>query len=115
MVKSSDLIDSFTPWSCQITTSIDLNDWVSIDGNYLIITWQNSPNSSQIFVSIVSLFSNQTGLVLRLQKFANKKSSEIRQVQELVKDYPISGNVFTLDALPCQKETTTLITEPKNE
>jgi predicted transposase YbfD/YdcC len=63
----------------------------------------------------VLLFSHQTGLVLRLQKFANKKSSEIRQVQELVKGYPISRNVFTLDALHFQKETTTLITESKND
>jgi hypothetical protein len=66
-------------------------------------------------VSIVSLFSHQTGLVLRLQKFANKKSSEIRQVQEVVKGYPISGNVFTLEALHFQKETTTLISESKND
>jgi hypothetical protein len=115
LVKSSDLIDAFNPWASQITTSIDLNDWVSIDGKYLRSTCQNSQNSSQNFVSIVSLFSHQTGLVLRLQKFANKKSSEIRQVQELVKGYPISGNVFTLDALHCQKETTTLITESKND
>ena len=66
-------------------------------------------------MSIVSFFSPQTGWVLRLQKFANKKSSEIRQVQELVKGYPLSGNVFTLDALHCQKETTTLITQSKND
>ena len=66
-------------------------------------------------MSILSLFSHQSGLVLRLQKLANKKSSEIRQVQELVKGYPLSGNVFTLDALHCQKETTTLITESKND
>lgn len=66
-------------------------------------------------MSIVSFFSPQTGWVLTLQKFANKKSSEIRQVQELVKGYPLSGNVFTLDALHFQKETTTLITHSKND
>ena len=94
---------------------MDLKDWVSIDGKCLRSTCKNSQNSSQNFVSIVSLFSHHTGLVLRLQKFANKKSSEIRQVQELVKGYPISRNVFTLDALHFQKETTTLITESKND
>jgi len=113
--KSSDLIDVFNQWASQIATSIDLNDWVLIDGKCLRNTCQNFQNSSQNFVSIVSLFTHQTGLVLILQKFANKKSSEIRQVEELVKGYPISENVFTLDALHCQKETTTLITESKND
>lgn len=66
-------------------------------------------------MSIVSFFSHHTGLVLRLQKFENKKSLEISQAQELVKGYSHQGNVFTGDALHCQKETTTLITQSKND
>jgi hypothetical protein len=31
LVKSSDLIDAFNQWASQITTSSDLNDWVSIN------------------------------------------------------------------------------------
>ena len=115
LVNTSDLIDAFNQWASQLTTSIDLTDWVSIDGKCLRSTCQNSQNSTHDFVSIVSLFSQNTGLVLRVQKFENKKSSEIRQAQELVKGYPHQGNVFTLDALHCQKETTTLITESKND
>jgi hypothetical protein len=114
LVKTSDLIDAFNQLGSQITTSIDLSDWVSIDGKCLRTICQSSQNSSQNFVSIVSLFSHQTGLVLRLQKFANKKKFR-NQTEELVKGYPISGNVFTLDALHCQKETTTLITESEND
>jgi predicted transposase YbfD/YdcC len=102
-------------WASQLTTSIDLTDWVSIDGKCLRSTCQNTQNSSQNYVSIVSLFSQNTGLVLRLQKIENKKSSEIGQAQELVKGYPHQRNVFTLDALHCQKETTTLITQSKND
>lgn len=79
LVKSSDLIDEFNQWASQLTTSIDLRDWLSIDGKCLRSPCQNSQNNSQNFVSIVSLFSQNTGLVLRLQKFENKKSSEIRQ------------------------------------
>lgn len=115
LVKNSDLIDVFNQWASQLTTSIDLTDWVSIDGKCLRSTCQNSQNSSQNFVSIVSLFSQSTGLVLRLQKFDNKKTSEIGQAQELVKGYPNQGNVFTLDSLHCQKETTTLITQSNND
>lgn len=115
LIKTSDLIDAFNQWASQLTSSINLTDWVSIDGKCLRSTSQNPQNSSHNFVSIVSLFSQETGLVLGLQKVENKKSSEIRQAQELVKGYPHQGNVFTLDALHCQKETTTLITQSQND
>lgn len=115
LVKTSDLIDAFNQWASQLTSSVNLTDWVSIDGKCLRSTCQNPQNSSHNFVSIVSLFSQDTGLVLGLQKVENKKSSEIRQAQELVKGYPHQGNVFTLDALHCQKETTTLITQSQND
>ena len=79
LVKISDLIDAFNQWASQLTTSIDLTGWLSLDGKCLRSTCQNSPNNSQNFGSIVSFFSQNTGWVLRLQKFENKKSSEIRQ------------------------------------
>ena len=110
IIKTSDLVESFNQWASHFATPNDLTDWVSIDGKSLRSTCKNSDNSSQNFVSIVSLFSQSSGLVLKLQSFPNKKSSEIGQVPELVRGYPISGKVFTLDALHCQKETTTLIT-----
>ena len=115
LVNTSDLVESFNQWASQFATPNDLTDWVSIDGKCLRSTCKNSDNSSQNFVSIVSLFSQTSGWVLKLQSFPNKKNSEIGQVQELVKDYPISGKVFTLDAWHCQKETTTLITQSKND
>ena len=114
LVESSDLLDQFNEWASQLTTSIDLTDWVSIDGKCLRSTCKNFQISSQGFVSIVSLFSQDTGLVLRLQKIENKKSLEIGQARELVKGYSRQGNVFTLDGLHCQKETITLITQSKN-
>jgi predicted transposase YbfD/YdcC len=51
---------------------------------------------------------SQIAKICQEKKFRN-------QTEELVKGYPISGNVFTLDALHCQKETTTLITESDND
>lgn len=115
LVKASDLVESFNEWAGQLSTPNDLTDWVSIDGKCLRSTCKNSDNSSQDFVSIVSLFSQTSGLVLKLQNFQNKKTSEIGQVQELVRDCSLSGQVFTLDALHCQKETTALITQSKND
>jgi predicted transposase YbfD/YdcC len=115
LVETSDLVESFNQWASHFATPNDLTDWVSIDGKSLRSTCKNSDNSSQNFVSIVSLFSQTSGLVIKLQNFQNKKNSEIGQVQELIRGYALSGKVFTLDALHCQKETTTLITLSKND
>ena len=93
LVKSSYLIEKFNQSANQLTTSIDLTDLLYIDGKCLRNTCQNSQNNYQNFVSIVSLLSQNTGWVLRLQKFDNKKSSEIKEAQELVKGYPKRGNV----------------------
>lgn len=95
LVNTSDLVDAFNQWAWQLSRTLEGSDWVSIDGKCLRSTCLNYGTNSQDFVSIVSLFSQSTGLVLRLQKFENKKSSEIKQVQELVKDFPIQGQVFT--------------------
>lgn len=115
LIKTSDLVEVFNQWARSLSpVSLD-SDWVSIDGKCLKSTCINHSNKHQNFVSIVSLFSSSTGLVLKLQNFQNKKSSEIKQVQELVKTEATEGQVFTLDALHCQKQTTTLITESKND
>jgi len=53
--------------------------------------------------------------------FSKSKNLKTKKVQKsdkrslLVKGYHHQGNVFTLDALHCQKETTTLIAESKND
>ena len=66
-------------------------------------------------MSIVPLFSQTSGLALRLKNFENQKTSEIKRVQELVKTEATEGQVFTFDAWHCQKKTTTAITESKND
>ncbi|WP_287256887.1 ISAs1 family transposase, partial [Moorena sp. SIO4E2] len=44
----------------------------------------------------------------------NKKSSEIHQVQGAIRTCPLQNQVFTLDARPCQKETTQAIIDSNN-
>jgi predicted transposase YbfD/YdcC len=53
---------------------------------------------------LVSVFSVQRGIVLGCKKIENKKESEIPKVQELIKALDIEGEIFTLDALHCQKK-----------
>jgi hypothetical protein len=56
LIKTSDLVESFNQWASHFATPNDLTDWVSIDGKSLRSTCKNSDNSSQNFVSIVSLY-----------------------------------------------------------
>lgn len=115
LVDTSNLVEVFNQWARSLTPTNANSDWVSIDGKCLKSTCCNPNNKSQNFVSIISLFSHTTGLVLGLQNFESQKSSEIKWVQELVLAEANIGQVFTLDALHCQKATTTLITQGKND
>jgi predicted transposase YbfD/YdcC len=71
----------------------------------------------QITLKILGQLS--PSLVRTLVGFSDCKNLKTKKVQnqaeELVKGYLKEGNVFTLDALHCQKETTTLITQSKND
>lgn len=115
LVDTSNLVEVFNQWARSLSPTNSKGDWVSIDGKCLKSTCDEPNTNNQNYVSIVSLFSQTTGLVLRLQNFESKKSSEIKWVQELVKAEASREQVFTLDALHCQKETTTLITQGKND
>lgn len=74
------------------------------DGKAIASTISNYNTSYQNFVSLVSIFSVQRGIVLRTEKIENQKESEIPVVQELIKALDVKGEVFTIDALHCQKK-----------
>ncbi|MEA5522377.1 ISAs1 family transposase [Limnoraphis robusta] len=113
-VDWSNLQDIFNQWSSSLCESDDLRDWVCIDGKSLGSTVDNFGNSHQNFVSFVSLYSQEYQVVLGLNCFENKRCSEIKQVQEIIEDLPLKNQVFTLDALHCQKQTVKKIIESKN-
>ena len=52
----------------------------------------------------VSLFSQESGLVLHLKRIENKKGSEIEEGQAIIEDCSLQNKVFTGDALHCQKK-----------
>ena len=62
----------------------------------------------------VSLFSQESGLVLHLKRI-EKKGSEIDEGQAIIEDCSLQNKVFTGDALHCQKKTISLITKSKND
>ncbi len=52
---------------------------------------------------MVSAFSHARGEILGIKVMENKQQSEIVAVQDLLKLLDLSGVVFTIDALHCQK------------
>ena len=84
------------------------NEWMSdymagegiaIDGKSIRSTLSNSHSAAQNFVSLVSLYGQKSGLVRQVGMLENKKESEIKVVQALLREFDVKHSVFTLDAL----------------
>ena len=59
----------------------------------------NYEQNRQNMLVTVSGFSLETKLIRVSKTFESKKSSEIKQVQELIRDRGLENKTFTLDAL----------------
>lgn len=93
----------FNQWAGD-TGKLPSHEWVSIDGKALKNTVTDYSSKEQNFINVVSAFSHQQGIVMAVKVMANKQTSEITTVQELLKILDVQGLVFTLDALHCQKK-----------
>ncbi|MEI2581243.1 ISAs1 family transposase [Scytonema sp. PRP1] len=93
----------FNQWANQYV-DLKAQEWCSVDGKSIKGTVENYDSCAQNFVSIVSVFASKRGLVLGMQKFDNKKESEIVIVQNLIAALDIKGAVFSFDSLHCQKK-----------
>jgi hypothetical protein len=98
--------DAFNEWAMQYVP-VCKGEGKAIDGKAIGSTTTHKHDSYQNFVSLISLFSSQRGIVLACKKIENKKEGEIPKVQELIKALDINGEIFTLDALHCQKKLQT--------
>ena len=94
---------AFNRWALQYVPMCK-GDTKSTDGKAIGSTTSHAHDSYQNFVSLVSVFSSSRGIVLHCGKIENKKESEIPKVQELIKALDVEGEIFTLDALHCQKK-----------
>lgn len=102
-VNFDNLGKTFNQWA-ENYVHVDTSEWFGIDGKSIKGTVQDYKSEFQNFVSVVSVFAHNRGLVLGLDKFENKKGSEINTVQNLIAALDIEGAVFSLDALHCQKK-----------
>jgi DDE_Tnp_1-associated len=93
----------FNNWAKQYV-NLEESEWCGIDGKSIKGTVKNYEKSYQNFVSIVSVFASERGLVVSMDKLENKQESEITTVQNLIAALDIQGAVFSLDSLHCQKK-----------
>ncbi len=94
---------AFNRWAMQYVPMCR-KDTKAVDGKAIASTTSGCFDAYQNFVSLVSVFSAQRGLVLSCTKHENKKASEIPTVQALISALDVKGELFTLDALHCQKK-----------
>jgi hypothetical protein len=95
--------ESFNKWALQYVPMCK-GDTKAIDGKAIAGTTSHFHDSYQNFVSLVSVFASRRGIVLSCNKIENGKESEIPTVQQLIQALDVKGEIFTLDALHCQKK-----------
>lgn len=102
-IDFKDISNQFHNWSKQYV-NISINEWVSIDGKAIGGTVVNSCSIDQNFISLVSLYCSKQGFVLGSAQVTQSKESEVPVVQQLIEALDLTGVIFTLDALHCQKK-----------
>lgn len=96
------LVAAFNKWS-SLFVPIKKGDAVSGDGKALGSTVMDSHGNGQSFESVVSLFSQQSGLVHSLEHYRSSKETEIDIVCFLINKLEGMGATLYLDALHTQK------------
>lgn len=102
-VDYTELRETFNQWASQQLT-LPSGEWLAIDGKSLKNTVTHYDQAEQNFISFVSVFSQQRGVVVGVQEMENKNESEITVVRNLLESLDLKGYVLSLDALHCQKK-----------
>lgn len=97
------LAQQFEQWA-KDNVEMELGEWVAIDGKGIKATVTQPQTAYQNFVSLVSFYSSQRGIVLATQQFETKTTSELTVVQTMLEALHLEDVVFTLDALHTQKK-----------
>jgi hypothetical protein len=97
------MAQKFIDWM-QTYPNLLTDEYVALDGKVVASTVNGGNTSSQSFVSVVSAFGHQTGLVYGSQTFENGKSGENKALCDLIEKLGLKGTTFTADALHTQKK-----------
>jgi hypothetical protein len=102
-VPSKALIRAFNGWASNYV-ALQKGDSISGDGKGLASTVSNMHGKNQDFEAVVSLFSQQSGLVVAVEQYRNAKSGEQDVVRFLIEQLQQMGLTIHLDALHAQKK-----------
>lgn len=97
------LYKAFHTWAIQYIP-LESEEWLSGDGKAMNSTVTDCHGSQQTYVAMVSLFAQQTGTVVSVQKYDNGKEGEGPNLRKLIETLELQGFIITLDALHCQKK-----------
>lgn len=97
------LSEAFNEWAC---ADLEDGEAVSGDGKALRSTVSDKHGSSQDFQAVVSLFSQERGLVSCVGQYRNKEKGrgEVSVVKELIEGLKGKGLLISLDALHTKKD-----------
>jgi DDE_Tnp_1-associated len=113
-VRWESLTQAFNAWMQECCPDHQGHQLAS-DGKRIKASVKNYSQSDQDFVSLVSLFSVQLGVVLGLAAMQNGSQSEIMIFRQLLGMIHIEGACFSLDALHTQKTTIDTMIEGHND
>ncbi len=94
----------FTDW-VQSYQPVTAGEWFSADGKSIRSSVTDYDQAEQNFVSLVSLFAHQRGVVQAVMPMENKLMSEQEVVRVLLSAVGFTNVGVTMDALHCQKNT----------
>ncbi len=90
----------------------DMGDnFIALDGKSVRSSVSGGNTKLQNFISVVSAFGHQSGMVYGMGSFENGKGGERPALQQLLAALGISDKVFTMDAAHSNKKTLDLILE----
>jgi hypothetical protein len=94
---------AFKAWAAE-SLVVCAAEQVAIEGKSIKASVKDYDQSSQDFVSVVSAFRVQQGVVVGLQPMRHRQGSEIVTVQNWLEVLDLKGVCFRLDALHAQKK-----------
>lgn len=92
----------FAAWMRQYHLTIS-DDFIALDGKCIKSTVNGGNTKLQNFVSVVSAFGHQSGMVYGMKSFENGKGGEVPALRELVNDLCLTDKVFSVDAAHSKK------------
>lgn len=95
------LAQQFEQWA-KDNVETEPGEEIAIDGKSIKSTVEQSETGYHSFVNMVSVYGQRQCVVLAMQAFESKSTSELKVVQKLLEALALQDVVVTLDALHCR-------------